>query len=67
MCLLHRSSDLSVLFRAVFVTIDVSAFPLYRIIARSSSTANGAPISASSDFWATVVTNVAPLMALVGK
>ncbi|KAK3173657.1 hypothetical protein OEA41_006989 [Lepraria neglecta] len=56
-----------VLFGAVFMTIDVSAFPLHRIIARSSRTANGAPIGASSDVWATVVTNVAPLMALVGE
>ena len=49
------------------MTIDVSAFPLHRIIARSSSTADGAPIGASSDIWATAVTNVAPLMVLVGE
>ena len=35
--------------------------------ARQASTANQAPIAASSDVWATVIANVAPIMALVGE
>lgn len=35
--------------------------------ARQTSTANQAPIAASSDLWATVITNVAPIMTLVGE
>ena len=35
--------------------------------ARQTSTANQAPIAASSDLWASVITNVAPIMTLVGE
>ena len=34
---------------------------------RQTSTANQAPIAASSDVWATVIANVAPIMTLVGE
>ena len=34
---------------------------------RQTSTANQVPIAASSDVWATVIANVAPIMTLVGE
>lgn len=35
--------------------------------ARQTSAANQAPITASSDVWASVIANVAPIMTLVGE
>ena len=48
----------------------VSALPVKLsgvLSARQISTANQAPIAASSDLWASVITNVAPIMTLVGE
>lgn len=48
----------------------VSAWPVKLsgvLSARQTSTANQAPIVASSDLWASVITNVAPIMTLVGE
>ena len=48
----------------------VSAWPVKLagvLSARQTSTANPEPIAASSDVWATVISNVAPIMALVGE
>ncbi len=48
----------------------VSAWPVNLsgvLSARQTSAANQAPIVASSDLWASVITNVAPIMTLVGE
>lgn len=48
----------------------VSALPVKLsgvLSARQTSTANQAPIAASGDLWASVITNVAPIMTLVGE
>ena len=48
----------------------VSAWPVKLsgvLSARQTSTANQTPIVASSDLWASVITNVAPIMTLVGE
>lgn len=48
----------------------VSAWPVRLsgvLYARQTSAADQAPIAASSDLWASVITNVAPIMTLVGE
>ena len=57
---------------AVFIIFleMVSAWPVSVpgvLSARQASTASQVPIAASSDVWATVIANVAPIMALVGE
>lgn len=48
----------------------ISAWPVQlagMLSARQLSTSSQAPITASSDVWATVIANVAPIMTLVGE
>ena len=48
----------------------ISAWPVHLaniLSARQTFTVNQAPIAASSDVWATVIANVAPIMTLVGE
>ena len=54
----------------IFFPKVVSAWPVNLsgvLFARQTSTANQSPIVASSDLWASVITNVAPIMTLVGE
>ena len=58
------------LFVLIIFPEVVSAWPVKLagvISGRQTSTANQAPIPASSDVWASVIANVAPIMALVGE
>ena len=57
-------------FFAVVFSETITALPLEwmgAVSARQISTADQTPITASGDLWATVVANVAPVMALVGE